>query len=512
MAKMLFALLALLASSSTLATDYYISTSGDDTNNGTSKSTPWKNAPGMPDCSDNCDITPQPGDRFLFKGGDTWAMGDTAIGLDYDGSAGNPIIWDGDEWGTSADAKFTVSANRDSGSRSVIQIAASTYLTVQDFEIDVQQHRCRGVVIGNDTGNVHGPIKMDGTEGNIALKNLLVEGCGVPGDTDIVDCVMVAAALDVDFPGPFLLDGITTVGSSNAGITVYTKNGRSTDNVTIRNCDVSNYAYGDNSSNIGLQLKNATDNVLVEYCTVHDGDSEISHAIVAGGDPGHAPTNVTIRNNVIYRASNSGIFLFYGGGDWNIYDNIVYNVGANGVRVDSAWTGDRLNLYNNTLVDSYDDAIYFSTGISGSPTINVKNNLCYKDCSGNDKRCMSTGSLSITHSNNNFYCYDSASTHVVDRWDRSEWVSSWNDTGGQSGDPMLGNRSNPPTAINSSSGPNTRGFTLQSGSPAVDQGADLGPSYDKSVNLVTRPSGAGWDVGAYESAVPENVQVYIRGN
>jgi len=55
------------------ATTYFIAANGSDSNNGTSKSTPWLHAPGMPNCAATCAATrPQPGDSFIFRGGDTW--------------------------------------------------------------------------------------------------------------------------------------------------------------------------------------------------------------------------------------------------------------------------------------------------------------------------------------------------------------------------------------------------------------------------------------------------------
>jgi hypothetical protein len=55
---------------------FYIAASGSDSNNGTSKSTPWLHAPGMPTCSNNCNShSPSPGDQIIFRGGDTWHPG-----------------------------------------------------------------------------------------------------------------------------------------------------------------------------------------------------------------------------------------------------------------------------------------------------------------------------------------------------------------------------------------------------------------------------------------------------
>ena len=57
------------------AATYYIDFSGSDANNGTSKGTPWKRAPGMSGFS--AAYTHTAGDQFIFKGGVTW---DNTIG------------------------------------------------------------------------------------------------------------------------------------------------------------------------------------------------------------------------------------------------------------------------------------------------------------------------------------------------------------------------------------------------------------------------------------------------
>jgi hypothetical protein len=46
--------------------------------------------------------------------------------------------------------------------------------------------------------------------------------------------------------------------------------------------------------------------------------------------------------------------------------------------------------------------------------------------------------------------------------------------------------------------PTQDGLSLLSGSPAINSGAALSSPYNNSVNSVTRPSGSGWDRGAYE--------------
>jgi hypothetical protein len=77
------------------AATYYIAADGFDSNEGTSKSTPWLHGPGMYGCSGNClnkangtsgYSQPTGGDSFILKGGDTWDT-HTPTG------AGEPMDW-----------------------------------------------------------------------------------------------------------------------------------------------------------------------------------------------------------------------------------------------------------------------------------------------------------------------------------------------------------------------------------------------------------------------------------
>ena len=94
------------------ATTHYVAANGSDSNNGTSTSTPWLHAPGMPSCSGSCaSYTPQAGDRFIFRGGDTWHFGNSGSTpytggtwtWTWNGSSGNPIYLGVDQtWFTGA--------------------------------------------------------------------------------------------------------------------------------------------------------------------------------------------------------------------------------------------------------------------------------------------------------------------------------------------------------------------------------------------------------------------------
>lgn len=76
------------------AATYYIAANGSDSNNGLATSTPMLHAPGMPNCIATCaSITPQPGDSFIFRGGDTWHFGNSSTSP-YTGGTWN-WTWDG---------------------------------------------------------------------------------------------------------------------------------------------------------------------------------------------------------------------------------------------------------------------------------------------------------------------------------------------------------------------------------------------------------------------------------
>lgn len=70
------------------APTYYVADNGSDSNNGTSKTTPWQHAPGMKGCTANCAAyTPRAGVQIILKGGDSW---------DYTGAngvVGLPWVW-----------------------------------------------------------------------------------------------------------------------------------------------------------------------------------------------------------------------------------------------------------------------------------------------------------------------------------------------------------------------------------------------------------------------------------
>ncbi|MBK6285925.1 MAG: right-handed parallel beta-helix repeat-containing protein [Draconibacterium sp.] len=66
------------------ATNYYVSSSGNDSNNGTSEAAPWKTLAKVNS------FTPKPGDQILFKRGDEWSG---SITVNASGTSSSQIIY-----------------------------------------------------------------------------------------------------------------------------------------------------------------------------------------------------------------------------------------------------------------------------------------------------------------------------------------------------------------------------------------------------------------------------------
>lgn len=146
---------------------FYVSAAGSDSNSGTSESSPWLHAPGMPNCSNTCaGVTPAAEEGFIFRGGDTWHFGNSSLTpytagtwqFSWSGSSGSPIyfgvdqtwynssvcgsLWcrpilDGDNAistsTTLGNCTYRVTAN--SSENDMIGMNNSTYVTIDNFEM-----------------------------------------------------------------------------------------------------------------------------------------------------------------------------------------------------------------------------------------------------------------------------------------------------------------------------------------------------------------------------------------
>ena len=127
---------------------YYISSSsGSDSNAGTSPDAPWKTLDRIND------ETFKPGDRILLKSGDTW-NGVTVIDSKFTGTAEEPIVIS--SYGDGARPRLTA-PSAPAGSI-VLTINNSDHLVVENLELS--NSTGYGIVMGITDGETHGNIVM----------------------------------------------------------------------------------------------------------------------------------------------------------------------------------------------------------------------------------------------------------------------------------------------------------------------------------------------------------------
>jgi hypothetical protein len=174
---------------------YYIAASGSDSNNGTSKATPWLHAPGMVACSSACAAhTPQPGEQYIFQGGYVLHYGNSAATpyagaqagwtWSWSGIAGNPIYigvdktwYSGTSWtkpvltgDNPTSTSFVSSCTYPFNSNpALFNEGSSSYVTFDNFEIT-------GVCWTNQVANAGFINQNGGNATNDTISNLYCHG------------------------------------------------------------------------------------------------------------------------------------------------------------------------------------------------------------------------------------------------------------------------------------------------------------------------------------------------
>ena len=178
--KILIFIFVFCLSSSALATDYYVSFStGADTNAGTEVA-PFKYAPGMVGCSNNC-VTCEDnltgGDTVYLKKGDTWT--NECLTVNASGSSGNPITFDA--YGSGA---LPIIDGNDNASywKGAFVIIDKSYITVKNIRVQNTEKETFGIRC-EDGGSGLSNIILDGVE--------IVQGYSGGGAIDGYMCLMV---------------------------------------------------------------------------------------------------------------------------------------------------------------------------------------------------------------------------------------------------------------------------------------------------------------------------------
>jgi len=312
-----------------LATDYYVNTSGSDTNPGT-QALPWQTI-------NNVNSTTfGPGDEILFQGGQTFT-GPLIFTATSAGTAANPIVVS--SYGTGL---ATISSTSDG-----IDITDTQGFSISGLVITGVNHNTntgRGIYLLNDlAGNVKlGPITID----SVTVNNFGYDGISIYGLNGSSGWNSVTITNSTSYANR---DGVQSYGLANNAnqnifidqVTTHDNPGRSgsgnptgsgiglgqTNGATIQRC----VAYNNGASNtsatgpVGIWCYNSN-NVTIQFCesynntggTGKDGD---------GFDLDINTTNSTLQYN--YSHGNAGAGYLFGGAGTVGGNNISFNVSQN---------------------------------------------------------------------------------------------------------------------------------------------------------------------------------------
>jgi hypothetical protein len=481
-------------------TTYYVDSEyGQDTNPGTMNE-PWKHCPGMSGWNGSAVLVP--GDTIYLHNERTWQAASGNALLQITGG----VVYDGRTWGSGSRALLRATGDLPRSVINIMEDHADEATVIAGFEVDANHYITSGITVNwpQATGNLVGALKhiedcivygvySQSSQGQYEYGILISSGWGGNrwvSNVEITDCIVY----DI----------------SRGCINIYAANddpGSGISNVLVRGCHV--YVSGTDPNYAGscLPLKNHVIDAVIEYNYIHDPVRGLGMGISTHPQPGFTgPENAVIRHNIISGSQHCGIFM-QGAGDkhLDIYGNIIVNSAYEGIRLASSLEDTlAVRIFNNTFFRNYQQQWSQELRIESNnaiiPVLDVRNNVF---CADLMTRCLVDDDGDITDHSNNIYFRPGNDVLVISNgtsYDAAT-VQTWESTAIVD-DPQFKNEADLPAGFTGTYGVNLEpipdGLNITGTSPAKDNGAQLGSTYCTSINSIVRPSGNGWDIGAYE--------------
>lgn len=495
------------------AADFYVSSihsARNDANPGTSSNAPWST---FEKVKSSWGTTIKPGDTVHLQRGSRWTWsGQWYWVLEQGGTASAPMTIRGDDYGTGTLA--IIEKVGGSTEHITFWIRNASYVTFRDFtvdggmnagfgttpflvagssqSVDVNGIRILNMVmrnLGNGTATYNSGIWVQPFN-NHKVNNCLFEGNDISAWT--------AHAINHYAPK-------TTVRSGNLIYNCTYRNNRIHDPSPDR-------AQGYVASGIHIAFGGTNNIFEYNYISGHNEMGSISFHNLADDEKG-----LIVRYNVVVNNSRGSGILFLNDGacfkgttvQADIYGNVISGCLKAGLSVEPYdWYGGTVNIYNNTFFNNA-QKLSVSSGeiqINNQNPINLKiaNNIFVRQpYTGSPSVCLyiSSGYAgTLTHHNNLYWNLSGSSASAISDRGTSYTVANARnyESTAQNTDPLFTNVSQLPTSVTRAAGASPNGLLPKAGSLAIDKGATLGNAYASSINLVIRPQGTAWDIGAYE--------------
>lgn len=505
--KKVFIVLFFVISSVVSATNYYVSTSGKDTNDGLTQSTPWKTLVYAET------HTVEPGSIIALRKGDTFTLA-TWLTINSGGTSGYPIIWDGSLWGSGANAIITSTT---SWSATLIRIVNCKYLTIQNIIFDGTKKNNQGIVIGGNQ-SVYGGDHQN-SEDHIIIQDCVINNIGDASENyhsilvqtwenDMSHIIIQSNSIDyVAGSGVAFYCGRSVMGATPAAI----------NDSYIGYNTINNYSTAGTAESI--LINNKVVNCIIEHNTTTTGpNSSAASGIVIGageydagsGKAGWYPINLIAKYNDIRTVDYPALYIqgcqaqsltFYCN---KYFQSSTGTVAKNGViRIDKdysalTYSGADIKFYNNTIVSSSGNSSCFSDASAVNGVVTLKNNIMVNTASsGTYGLVYIATSGSTLHSNNSYfrsaigdliYANIGSPSSQLNRTDTANWESTC-----KGSDPKLFNLA---------------GFdwTLKEGSPCINAGIAIeGIASDFNGEPFSNPP----NIGCYSTPVITSNLNYI---
>jgi hypothetical protein len=368
---------------------------------------------------------------------------------------------------------------------------------------------------GDSDRGTQGIVYLSGSNDYVTISGFTVQGFGYSG-------IDIAATSGDKSTGVVISSN--TVSADNTGASQFSVKLKFVDRVTINN-NIIEITSMSNSNQTDCMFIAQTLNAVIEDNTIRNlntydnpatGHNDVIQVVGGQGTGSHPYNGVgdfTIRNNLLIQNNGSSddakqqIYFEYEVIGTNlIYNNVVYRYGdtqANQISVANKGNGTNgsFAFYNNTLFSSAGSGAGINIAADCGTLAGLKNNIVDSGAG----RCVIIQCVGVTKANveNNEYYSTIASDPFRDdvglkTW--SEWTTAgWDDDYSNWNEPDFVDTTYPAD------------LSLNSGDPAIDDGADLSGIFSTDIDGTSRHQGYAWDIGAYEHLSGSSVNKTIEG-